>query len=265
MSSALLPVAEPLVERLGGTPLVIMLDVDGTLAPIAPRPQDAAVPPETRRIISALAARPGVAVGLVSGRAAADARRMVSVAKVWVIGNHGYETVGPDGEELVEPQFLAYRTAIAQAARRIGPQVAAVPGVIFEDKIWTLTVHYRLADPALVPRLRATVDDTAKQLGLRVTNAKLAFEVRPPARVDKGTALLSLALRLGGLEPSASLVFAGDDQTDEDAFRALRGRIPRAVTVRVTHGEHAPSVAEFTVGDPGELRVFLDWLLATRR
>lgn len=264
MSSALLPVRESLAERLGGTPLVIMLDVDGTLAPIAPRPQDATVPPETRRIISALAARPGISVGLVSGRAAADARRMVSVANVWVIGNHGYETVGPDGEEFVDPRFLAYRTTIAQAARRIGPQVAAVPGVIFEDKIWTLTVHYRLADPAVVPRLRATVEETVRQFGLRLTEAKLAFEVRPPARVDKGTAVLTLALRLGGLKPEAAIVFAGDDHTDEDAFRALRGRLPRAVTVRITHGEQVPTAAEFTVRDTGELRVFLEWLLESR-
>jgi len=264
VSTALLPVLPELADRLIGEPLTVMLDVDGTLAPIAPRPDDAVVPPETRRVAASLAAREGVHLVLVSGRAASDARRMVSVANVWVIGNHGYEITGPDGEEMVDPQLAIYRPAIAQAARRIAPQTAHVPGVIFEDKGWTLSVHYRLADPSVVPRLRALVEETVKTLGLRVTEGKLVLEVRPPARVDKGTAVLRLALHLGALKNGSSLVFAGDDQTDEDAFRALRVRVPGAVTVRVTHGDNLPTAAEFTVRDPEEMRLFLEWLLAAR-
>jgi trehalose-phosphatase len=264
MSTALLPVLPALADRLIGEPLIVMLDVDGTLAPIAPKPDDAVVPPETRRIAASLAAREGVQLVLVSGRAASDARRMVSVANAWVIGNHGYEITGPNGEELVNPQLAAYRPAIAQAARRLAPQMAPVPGVIFEDKGWTLSIHYRLADPSVVPRLRGTVDETARALGLRVTQGKLVLEVRPPARVDKGSAVLMLAHQLGALKNGSSLVFAGDDQTDEDAFRALRRRAPEAVTVRVTHGEDIPTAAEFTVRDPAEMRLFLEWLLAAR-
>ena len=264
MSTALLTVLPAVADRLIGEPLIVMLDVDGTLAPIAPRPDDAVVPPETRRVAASLAAREGVHLVLVSGRAASDARRMVSVSNVWVVGNHGYEVTGPDGEEITDPQLAVYRPAIAQAARRIALQVAHVPGVIFEDKGWTLSIHYRLADPSVVPRLRAMVDETAKALGLRVTQGKLVLEVRPPARVDKGTAVLRLALHLGALKNGSALVFAGDDQTDEDAFRALRTRAPAAVTVRVTHGESVATAAEFTVRDPEEMRLFLEWLLAAR-
>ena len=108
------------------------------------------------------------------------------------------------------------------------------------------------------------MDETAKALGLRVTQGKLVLEVRPPARVDKGTAVLRLALHLGALRNGSALVFAGDDQTDEDAFRALRTRAPAAVTVRVTHGESVATAAEFTVRDPEEMRLFLEWLLAAR-
>ncbi|HKG90303.1 MAG TPA: trehalose-phosphatase, partial [Gemmatimonadaceae bacterium] len=162
------PSAE-LRERLNGSPLVLMLDVDGTLAPIAPRPEEAVVPADTRRAIAALAARgPAVKVALVSGRAAADARRMVSVANLWVVGNHGAETIGPDGETIVDPRVLPFRAALAAAARQLAAAVAPVPGVAVENKTWSLTVHWRLADQGIVPRLRALVEDVARRHGLAV-------------------------------------------------------------------------------------------------
>jgi len=247
--------AAAVAERLTGRPLVLMLDVDGTLAPIAPRPEAAAVPPETRRAVAALAARDDVRVALVSGRAAADARRMVGVSNLWVAGNHGAETVGPEGESSVDPQVAPYGVAIAQAARTLSALVAPVPGVLVEDKTWTLSVHYRLADPAVVPRLKGMIDSVASQLGLRVTEGKCVYEVRPPVHVNKGTAVLTLARRLGGLDDASGLLFAGDDATDEDAFRLLRAHLPAAVTIKV--GAAAATAAEFTVSDTDAVRELL--------
>ncbi|HET7620967.1 MAG TPA: trehalose-phosphatase [Gemmatimonadaceae bacterium] len=283
MSQGLLPVSDSVAARLDGRPLAVMLDVDGTLAPIAPRPEEAAVPAETRRVVAALAVHPDVRVVLVSGRAAADARRIVGVANVWVIGNHGFEVVSPDGEELEQPELEPWRAAVARAARRIAPLVAPVPGVILEDKGWTLSVHYRLADPKVVPRLVESVERAAAPLGLRVSRGKMVVEVRPDVRVDKGTAVLRLAAELGAISRrdgagvaedadggtanggTGSALFIGDDRTDEDAFRALRSRSARAVTVRVTHGDEVATAAEFLVEDPAAVRVFLEWLLERSR
>ena len=253
-----------LERRIAGAPLVVMLDVDGTLAPIAPRPEDAAVPLETRRAVAALAAREDVHVALVSGRAAADARRLVGVANTWVVGNHGIEVESPEGETTVEPQVAGYAGAVAQAARRLTTLLEHVAGVLVENKRWTLSVHYRLADPGVLPRLKAVVEEVAREHGLRATTGKMVFELRPPVRVDKGTAVLSLALRLGALDERASLLFAGDDQTDEDAFRLLRARVPRAVTVHVAGEAPRATAAEFTVAGPGALRAVLEWLAERR-
>lgn len=278
MSEGLLPISDSVAARLGERPLAVMLDVDGTLAPIAPRPEEAAVPVETRRVVAALAAIPDIRVVLVSGRAAADARRMVGVANVWVIGNHGFEAVSPDGNELEQPELHSWRSAIARAARRIAPLVAPVPGVLLEDKGWTLSVHYRLADSQVVPRLIESVERVAAPLGLKVMRGKMVVEVRPDVRVDKGTAVLRLAAELGALplpdrarlegagggtaaNGCGSALFVGDDRTDEDAFRALRSRSPGAVTVRVTHGEEIATAAEFSVEDPAAVRRLLEWLL----
>ena len=264
MTLPLLPLLPELGARLSGTPRIIMLDIDGTLAPIAPRPQDAVVPPATRRAIAALAARPGVHVAIVSGRGAADARRLVSVGNSWVIGNHGIEIVGPQGESEIAPQAEPYQGAMAQASRKIASSVTHVAGVTLEDKVWTLSLHYRLADPVVVPRLKAAVDAIAQQHGLRVTEGKGVYEVRPPVHLDKGTAVLALARRLGGLVPGSSVIFAGDDRTDEDAFRVLREHDPTAVTIRVGD-EETETAAEFRVADPEAVRRFLEWLMAETR
>ena len=242
-------------DRLVGRPTVVMLDVDGTLAPIAPHPTLASVPVETRRLIAALAARDNVSVALVSGRAAHDARRLVGVENVWTVGNHGAELIDPTGEVTIDLAMRPYGPPMARAARALEPLLAPLRGVYLENKGWTLSVHYRAADEAVVPRLRAAVDAEVARRGLRLTVGKKVFEVRPPVRIDKGTAVFKLARELGALGDDAALVFAGDDVTDEDAFRILRARVPRAVTIRV--GLDASTAAEFTVASTDDIRLLL--------
>jgi trehalose-phosphatase len=232
-----------------------MLDVDGTLAPIVAHPSLASVPVPTRRVIASLASRERVAVALVSGRAAHDARRLVAVENVWTIGNHGAEVMDPHGEIVVDADVAPYGEAMARAARTLQPLLAPLRGVFLENKGWTLSVHFRAADAAIVPKLRAAVEGEATRGGLRMTEGKMVFEIRPPVQVDKGTAVLRLARDLGAVGDDASLVFAGDDATDEDAFRLLRSHVPRAVTIHV--GQHPDTAAEFTLADPDEVLALL--------
>lgn len=263
MTTSLLPVDARVERRVRGTPLLVLLDVDGTLAPIASRPEEAEVPVPTRRAVASLAVRPGVHVALVSGRASADARRMVAVARVWVIGNHGCEVVSPEGESTVDERVAPYGPAMAQVAKRLRAQTAQIDGVIVEDKGWTLSIHFRLATPSVVPGLRAAILEAIREHGLQLTEGKMVFEVRPPVTVHKGSAVLALATELGGLADDASIVFAGDDRTDEDAFRVLREHAPNAVTIRVSDAP-VSTAAEFMVKGPEEFRSFLEWLAELR-
>ena len=237
---------------------MVMLDVDGTLAPIVAVFDQATVPPETRRAVAAVVQRPQVHVALVTGRSVAVARQMVGVSNLWVIGNHGFEIQGPAGEDFADPGVARYREVIARAVTDLRPRVEAMQGVIIEDKAITLSVHWRLAQPSDVPSLRDAVDDVANRLGLRVTEGKRIFEIKPPARIDKGTAVLALAERLTSGRDNASIVFAGDDVTDEDAIRALRTHHPRAVTIRVIGEENPPTDAEFSLQGTDAMRVFLE-------
>ena len=238
-------------ERLSGTPLIVMLDVDGTLAPIAPRPEDATVAPATREVLRALIASKGVTVILVSGRSARTRTRLVGVDGVYTVGNHGFEVVTPDGELETDPDLADQSAAITQAARELEPIVAAVEGARLENKRWTLSVHYRLAARDAVPPLREAVERVALGLRLRMTEGKEIVEVRPVAHVDKGTAVVVLGERLGGFADGASIVFIGDDRTDEDAFRSLRARSARPVTIRVDETGENETAAEVIAAEPG--------------
>src|SRR6185437_14523086 len=259
MSDGQAPVPAAVAARLGGTPLVLMLDVDGTLAPIAPRPEDAAVPPRTRALLEQLVANPAVRVVLVSGRSAPEANAIVGVRGVWTVGNHGFEILTPAGETETDADLNDQSAAITQAARELEPVVAAVHGARLENKRWTLSVHYRLAARDAVPAVRAAVG-----LRLRVTDGKEVVEVRPAAHVDKGTAVVTMGERLHGFDPSASILFAGDDRTDEDAFRSARARSPRAVTIRVDDNPEIKTAAEITLSDPAAVFELLQWLAARR-
>lgn len=242
-------------SRLRGRPLLLLLDIDGTLAPIATLPSLAQVPDDTRRILATLTTTPEVYVVLVSGRGARDARAVVGVDRVWTIGNHGAETLSPNGDIEVDPDVARYAPTMAIMAARVSPLVATINGAMVENKTWTLSVHYRAANEEEVPRLRGIVETVASQLGLRVTAGKKLFEVRPPVPVDKGTAIARLIRNLGGLSTTASILYAGDDVTDEDGFRYLRSHYPNAVTIHV--GDEEDTQAEFRVDSVNDIRELL--------
>jgi len=258
----LAPLTPDMAKRLSGTPLLLLLDIDGTLSPIALRPGDAVVPPETQALLRALGAARGVIVAAVSGRAADDARRMLDVDSAWIVGNHGMEVAPPGKRAAVRDDVAAFVDRIAAACRRATDALRGYDGVIVEDKRWTLSVHYRRAARASVPDIERIAGEITAELGLKLTRGKEVLEIRPPLDVHKGSASVELAQSLGALTDGASVLAAGDDRTDEDMFRVLRARAPEAVTVRV--GGADETAAEFRVPDPARFRELLEALLVLR-
>jgi trehalose-phosphatase len=262
---AALPLQPAVAVRLGGTPLSILLDIDGTLAPIAPRPDQVKVPPETCKALENLIEIPDAHVAIVTGRSVEDGRRIVPLKGLGVIGNHGFEVLGEHGEVISEPAAHAYLDVISAAMKRLASMPTEIPGVVLEDKHWTLSVHYRLAARPAIPTLTARIEALAKEFGLVVTRGKEVLELRPPLQVNKGTAGVLWVKRLG-LSASASVLYIGDDRTDEDAFRELRAAFPRAVTIRVGDPDHGETTsAEFRVETPAEVTEFLSALAEYRR
>ena len=231
------------VERLSEAPerAAIFLDVDGTLAPIVPRPEDARVPEETRAEVARLAARYAL-VACVSGRTGKDARRMVGLDGVRYVGAHGLE---------LAPDAARWRDEIHSFAATVDWPV--------EDKGLTVSFHYRQAeDESAALEYLEEVAEQARRAGLIPRFGRKVLEIRPPVHADKGTAVQEM-LDETGLRRA---LYAGDDSTDADGFRALDG-LEVGVRVAVSSDE-APSelirVADIIVTSPAELLQLLQRL-----
>ncbi len=202
---------------------VLFLDYDGTLTEIVDHPGDARLAPAIRADLAALART--MTVAIVSGRDLPDVRGMVNLPELVYAGSHGFDISGPGGLALQHPAGLAARPALAAAAEALTERLAGIDGILIERKAFAVTVHYRLVADDAVPRVHAALDDVAAgHPGLRRTGGKKIVELRPDVTWDKGRAVRWLLGKLDQDDDAHLPLYLGDDDTDEDAFRALRGR-----------------------------------------
>lgn len=194
----------------------LLTDVDGTISPIVPHPDDARVSERSRELLEELSSCLTL-VGVISGRAAADIARRVGVPDLVYVGNHGLER-WVDGMVKPDPSAAAYRPQVQVAKHQIEPRLK--PGMWIEDKQATLSVHYRqTADPdSIAQDMSPLIQQIAARQGLRFFEGRRIFEIRPPVDVDKGTAFRQL---IDEYRLDAAL-YIGDDVTDTDAFRVAR-------------------------------------------
>ncbi len=258
--------AEPdeIARRLGGTPLLILLDIDGTLCDIVERPDAANIPGTARASLRALIAERdrGVHVAFVTGRSVADARRMLAIDGVTIYGNHGMEHLSESGNITGPEGWEDAGLALRESRRDLDTVVTQFPGTSIEDKQFSLTLHFREMDMELLPELGARVAAIARTRGVTLAPGKCVINILSSASVTKGDAVLEIVRELGGESPDASILFAGDDVTDEDAFRALRS-YPHATTVHVGAPD-AKTHARFSVNSPREIHELLELLAGSR-
>jgi trehalose 6-phosphate phosphatase len=215
------PLLEPLLS--GPERSAVLLDLDGTLAPIVEHPEDVRIPAGLRMLLPVLTARYAL-VGFISGRAIDGLRRIVGLGGVAYSGNHGLEIRLPDGRRLPPPGADEHGAALRAFARRWRSGDLATEGIWLEDKGGTLTFHYRTApDPARAMQLlHGTVAPTAIEAGLLAEPGRMSLEIHPSAEVTKGTAAGTL---LDAVPAVRHAVSVGDDRTDVEVWRALRARV----------------------------------------
>ncbi|HEX2015754.1 MAG TPA: trehalose-phosphatase [Solirubrobacteraceae bacterium] len=254
-AATLLEALEPL--RAHAERSAVLLDVDGTLAPIVRHEADAHVSEATRGLVIEISKRYGV-VACVSGRRAATARQLVSIGSIAYIGNHGAELLraGSASAEL-DPEAAEWK-----------PRVWAFVDSAWTERLRRLRVRTEDKDAIAAFHWRGTPDEPAAELAVRelagqAEEAGLAthwgrkvLEVRPPVALDKGRGVHAL-LRDADVDAA---IYVGDDTTDLDAFRALRelvatGHLRYALCVGVC-SEETPTELERTAdllveGTPG--------------
>jgi trehalose 6-phosphate phosphatase len=220
----------------------LLFDVDGTLAPIAARPDLARVPAETRVELRRLAGRYRL-VACLSGRPAAQAAELVAVGGIRYVGNHGLE---------LDPRAPQIAVEIARFRTEVD---GAWP---VEDKKLSLSFHYRQAtDEAAALAVLEPIAARARAAGLEARWGRKVLEIRPHSEVDKGAAVRILLREAG----AACALYAGDDTTDIDAFRGLGDAgLECAVRIAVASPEAAPALleaADLVVDGPGGLLAVL--------
>lgn len=229
---------------------LLLLDYDGTLAPIVRNPARAVLGVRRRALLRRLARLPGVRVGIVSGRELAWLRRQVGVPGLLYVGNHGLEMSGP-GLRFVHAPARRHAETMRRLAARLRAALRGIPGAVVEAKGLTLSVHRRMVPPSQRPVVRhraaAVLDPLVLAGRIRITRGKQVLEVRPPVAWTKGEAVgrLSRRYRAAG----GALWYVGDDMTDEDAFRAVN----RSGGISILLGRRRRSAAQWRVRSLGAL------------
>jgi trehalose 6-phosphate phosphatase len=215
---------EPLA-RLAAEPRLagLLLDVDGVLAPIVARPEDARVPEETRAELRRLSETYAL-VACISGRASDDARQVVGVPELVYVGNHGLEL----------------QARADEWTARLRAFLADIDWSRVENKGVTAALHYRGVEDeegALLELER--IAELARAAGFLARFGRKLLELVPPLPADKGTAVKTLLAERG----LRRALYAGDDTTDLDAFGALDG-LELAIRVAVSSTEGPPALRE---------------------
>jgi trehalose 6-phosphate phosphatase len=244
----------------------VLLDVDGTLAPIVRHAADAHVPEATRAVLIRVARRYGL-VACVSGRRAADARRIVAIGSIAYLGNHGSEVLRPGATRPeIDADAASWTSRVQEFAARACARELAGTRVRVEDKSSIVAFHWRgVPDEQRAHDAVEAIARRAEDEGLATHWGRKVLEVRAPVTIDKGVGVIAL---LGDAGMTAAL-YAGDDATDLDAFRGLDelvadGRLEHAVRVGVRSDE-APgeieAAADVVIDGQRGVRALLDALL----
>lgn len=195
---------------------LVVVDFDGTLAPIVARPEDARPAEDALRVLSSLASRLG-GVAILSGRPVADVVSLAGLeagSAVRVIGHYGLQLWRAGAVESPPPV-----PAVAAARSRLPELLADLdPGISVEDKVHSVAVHTRGAtDPErALAALRPAMGRLAAELGLEAVPGRYVLELRP-AGIDKGTALRALIDDVR----ARIVVYVGDDVGDLPAYAAV--------------------------------------------
>ncbi len=235
---------------------LFLFGFDGTLAPIAPTPRQAHLPPQTRTLLRRLSERRHSTVGIVSGRSLPDLRRRVRLPEQLYVGNHGFEFEAAR-RRWVHPEAKRRVRSLLSLAGALSKTLSSIPGAWIENKGFTLSVHFR----QVLPRRRSAVGRLVRQTlahpGGRtrwdLRRGKMTLEIRPAVEWNKGSVLALLRKRC---PKNTELLYVGDDFTDEDAFRVV-GR--DGIAVRI--GARKRSPAPYYLGRQKEVQRLLEKLV----
>ncbi len=252
-----------LEQRLNDHLAAVFLDYDGTLTPIVEDYKKARLDKRMRDSIAELAEHYPVAI--ISGRDLNDVRERVGLDSIFYAGSHGFDIAGPEGFHEMLQQGQAFLPDLDAAESKLREAIKNIPGAAVERKKFSIAVHYRQVSENNIGAVENAVDTVlAEHERLRKSGGKKIFELQPNIEWDKGHAVLWLLDQLNLDRPEVLPLYIGDDVTDEDAFRVLRGQ-DRGIGVVVRDGEARTTSAIYALDEPEDVRRFLKMLIKLNR
>jgi len=227
---------------------VFFLDYDGTLTPIVSRPDLAVISEEMKATVVELSEK--FTTAIVSGRMREDVQKLAGVENIVYSGSHGFDILGPN-ISMIMPAAKEAIPIVDKLSKQLKKELGDIKGILFEEKKFSLAVHYRLVeDEFQVAKIKEAVDEAVKEYStLRVMCGKKVFEILPAFDWNKGKAIRWIMQTLKISWNDVSVVYIGDDTTDEDAFRAVR---TRGAGILVSD-KLKESMADFQVSTPDEV------------
>jgi len=252
-------------QALSQSPFGLITDVDGTISQTAPTPQQAKVSPLCRHYLSLLCNQLAV-VAAISGRPAVEVKNMMEIDGMVYIGNHGLERL-TEGHSEFRKEVQDYSTVVKAAIKEL-TRLLSIEGISIQDKGITATIHYRLCpEPKSAERhILTAIENSPHARRLRIMQERMAIDLLPPVKVNKGTATLELIqgynLRGG--------IYLGDDFTDIDAFRTIHAACRdlnfQGFAIGIVSQEMPEKLAaevDFTLNGVNDVEHFLNWMSQT--
>jgi alpha,alpha-trehalase len=241
---------------LSGKKPVFFLDYDGTLTPIVDRPELAVISRDMKDILKCISEKYTTAI--VSGRMREDVEKLVGIKGLLYAGSHGFDILGRE-ISMVEPRAKQAIPLITKIIKRLSKELSAIPGILIEEKKFSTAVHYRLVDEQYLPKIKKVIDSIiGNNSFLRVMSGKKVFEIMPAIDWDKGRAVRWIIQAIGISWSDASVVYIGDDTTDEDAFRMVRTR----GTAILVCDQPRESAADFQLSSTEEVKELFKQILS---
>lgn len=231
-----------IVSHLGGGPLLLATDFDGTLCPIVDSPSDVRVPLAIVELLSDLRSSRRTSIAIISGRSVDDLASHAPGPAI-LAGSNGLEVRGPE-LEFRHPLAVERRPELEKARDRVAEAISRWPEAWIEDKGLTVSVHYRSVRPryqsAVACAVRRALSSCGVAIGVR--SGKKVLEIHPRCGWSKGDALSWIRSRIGA--ETTPCVCIGDDRMDEAMFAAN----PEGVNIRI--GPDDRTLAGYCVRDP---------------
>jgi len=212
---------EEIKSRIKDKDVFLFFDLDGTLAPIRKKPSDVKLSESVRDLLKKAKKIKGISLAIISGRDIKSLKKIVGINGIIYSGNHGME-LEKNGRRKVLSNNRTFVKALAEIRKVLKKYLKIYNGIIIEDKVLTLSVHYRMADQKTVKEIRKTFDAVISPYisgkNIAVFNGKKVWEIRPANTYNKGKIVKILL----GKDKKTTPIYFGDDVTDEDAFKAIK-------------------------------------------